>query len=222
MIHHPRPFLPGQESSSQPLAPQEEPDVLLKESALFQELFWEIFRVLKFDPVDEFAGGVAGQELTWPLSGSKYHCSGTYAAFLNAVDRVFSPLEEPRVISMNDMRNRVRRFTRELNALLKEMATVREEHACELVDEVLTEETMRQFKSSVDAMRRLLWLYIDAAARNSSRSRHPRQAAGLRRATETLRSLHHGAILSPAKPLPGSFIEKVEAIVEQSISSREK
>lgn len=116
---------------------------------------------------------------------------------------------------MTDMRNRVRRFTRELNVLLKEMAAVREEHACELVNEVLTEETMSQFKSSVDAMRRLLWLYIDAAARNSP---HPRQAAGLKRATEMLRTLHHGSSPSPAKPLPGSFIEKVEAIVEQSIS----
>lgn len=119
---------------------------------------------------------------------------------------------------MNDVRNRVRKFTRELNGLLKEMATVREEHACELVDEVLTEETMMQFKSSVDAMRRLLWLYIDAAARSGSRS----QAAGLNRATDTLRSLHHGASPCRGKSLPGSFIEKVEAIVEQSISSQEK
>lgn len=123
---------------------------------------------------------------------------------------------------MNDVRNRVRKLTRELNALLKEMATVREEHACELVDEVLTEETMKQFKSSVDAMRRLLWLYIDAAAHSSPHSRQSGQAANLKRATETLRSLHHGAGPHPAKSLPGSFIEKVEAIVEKSISRRQK
>lgn len=118
--------------------------------------------------------------------------------------------KSPRVISMNDMRNRVRRLTRDLNALLKEMAAVREEHACELVDEVLTEAAMKQFKSSVDAMRRLLWVYIDAASRSSSHSRHSRQAAGLKPGPH------------PAKSLPGSFIEKVEAIVEQSISRRQK
>jgi hypothetical protein len=123
---------------------------------------------------------------------------------------------------MTDIRNRVRRLTRELNAMLKEMATVREEHACELVDEVLTEETMKQFKSSVDAMRRLLWLYIDAAARNDSPTHHLRQAAGLNRATEALRSLHHGDTPLPAQSLPGSFIEKVEAIVDQSIPPRRK
>lgn len=121
---------------------------------------------------------------------------------------------------MTDIRNRVRRITRELNGLLKEMATVREEHACELVDEVLTEETVKQFKSSVDAMRRLLWLYIDAAARKGSHSHQ--QAANLKRATEALRSLHHGDTPFPAKSFTGSFIEKVEAIVEQNIPARRK
>lgn len=122
---------------------------------------------------------------------------------------------------MTDIRNRVRKLTRELNGLLKEMATVREEHACELVDEVLTEETVKQFKSSVDAMRRLLWLYIDAAARTGSHS-HAQQAAGLKRATEALRGLHHGEVPFPAKSFSGSFIEKVEAIVEQNIPARRK
>lgn len=121
---------------------------------------------------------------------------------------------------MTDIRNRVRKLTRELNGLLKEMATVREEHACELVDEVLTEETVKQFKSSVDAMRRLLWLYIDAA-RTGPHS-HTQQAAGVKRATEALRSLHHGDIPFPAKSFSGSFIEKVEAIVEQNIPARQK
>ena len=120
---------------------------------------------------------------------------------------------------MTDIRNRVRKLTRELNGLLKEMATIKEEHACELVDEVLTEETVKQFKSSVDAMRRLLWLYIDAAARTGP---HTQQAAGLKRATEALRSLHHGEVPFPAKSFSGSFIEKVEAIVEQNIPARRK
>jgi hypothetical protein len=123
---------------------------------------------------------------------------------------------------MTDIRNRIRKLTRELNGLLKEMATVREEHACELVDEVLTEETVKQFKSSVDAMRRLLWLYIDAAARTGRHSHHAQHAAGLKRATEALRSLHHGDMPFPAKSFSGSFIEKVEAIVEQSIPARRK
>jgi acetylornithine deacetylase/succinyl-diaminopimelate desuccinylase-like protein len=124
---------------------------------------------------------------------------------------------------MKDVRNRVHHLTRELNALLKELATVREEHACELVEEVLTEETVKQFKSAVDAMRRLLWLYIEAAAAagHSSHPRPSRQAATLKRATEALRSLSEDDSL-PAKSSAGSFIEKVEAIVERSIPAHKK
>lgn len=121
---------------------------------------------------------------------------------------------------MTDIRNRMRRVTRELNGLLQELSTVREEHACELVEEVLTEETIKQFKGSVDAMRRLLWLYIEAAAR--SKPRNSRQASGLKRATEVLRSLGQGESTCSSKSVSGSFIEKVEAIVERSIPPKRK
>jgi hypothetical protein len=122
---------------------------------------------------------------------------------------------------MTDMRNRMRRVTRELNGLLKELSTVREQHACELVEEVLTEETITQFKGSVDAMRRLLWLYIEAAAGNPNRG-HARQAAGLKRAAEGLRTLNQSEPPLSGKAAGGSFIEKVEAIVERNIRPHRK
>jgi hypothetical protein len=63
MIHHPR--YSGPAGKFQPVTrPPKDSDFLPEESALFQELFWEIFRVLKFDAADEFAGGIAGRELT--------------------------------------------------------------------------------------------------------------------------------------------------------------
>lgn len=117
---------------------------------------------------------------------------------------------------MKEMCSRVRRITQDLNALLEELAIVREENARELVEEVLAPEIIKGFKSSVDAMRRLLWVYIEAAARQNNNAR--RQNLALDGVVDALKSMHGGGVL-PAGATPGSFIEKVEAIVEKKIPS---
>jgi len=116
---------------------------------------------------------------------------------------------------MKEMRSRVHRITQDLNALLKELAVVRGEHASELVEEALTPEIIEGFKSSVDAMRRFLWLYIEAAARNAARQRG-RQRPGT--ALQALRSLRQSGSTLPAGA-GRSFIERVQAIVDKKIHS---
>lgn len=120
---------------------------------------------------------------------------------------------------MQEMRGRALRITQDLNALLEELAAVREEHATELVTEVLTLEVIKGFRSSVHSMRRLLWLYIDAASRQSNLT-SPNET--LREAIDALRSMHESGN-APLHDSPGdTLIEKVEAIVEKKIPSLHK
>lgn len=120
---------------------------------------------------------------------------------------------------MQEMHGRVRRITQDLNALVEELAAVREEHARELVTEVLTPEVIKGFKSSVHSMRRLLWLYIDAASRQSNLTA-PNEA--LREAIDALRSTHESGNASLHDSPGDTLIEKVEAIVEKKIPSLHK
>ena len=111
---------------------------------------------------------------------------------------------------MKEMRSRVHRITQDLDALLKELAVFREEHTSELLEEVLAPEIIREFKSSVDAMRRILWLYSEAASRHAARQRRP--GAPL----QALRSLRQNGSTPPAGT-GRSFIERVQAIVDKKI-----
>lgn len=115
---------------------------------------------------------------------------------------------------MKEMRNRVRRITNDLNALLEELSAVHEENARELVEGVLTPEIIKGFKASVDAMRRLLWFYIEAASRQTGPQQ---QNLALEGVVDALTSMRHSESGLPAGPAAGSFIEKVEAIVERKI-----
>ena len=115
---------------------------------------------------------------------------------------------------MNEMRSRVRRITYELNVLLEQLAELREEDAKELTEEVLTPETIKGFKSSVDAMRRVLWFY--AETRQSSPAE---RSLKLQSAVDALRSLRQDGCSSGAQGADGSFIEKVEAIVDKKMPS---
>jgi hypothetical protein len=106
---------------------------------------------------------------------------------------------------MQEMCNRVGRITEDLNILLRELEAAPAEG-------ILTPEVIKAFKSSVDAMRRLLWVYTSSSIAGQSRNPTLR---GIVNALENM-----GEIASPASAMPagGSFIEKVEAIVERKIS----
>jgi hypothetical protein len=116
---------------------------------------------------------------------------------------------------MKEMRSRIHRITQDLDALLKELAVVREEHTSQLLEEALAPEIIKEFKSSVDAMRRILWLYSKAASRNAARQRG-RQRPGA--ALQALKSLRQSGSTLPAGA-GRSFIERVQAIVDKKIHS---
>jgi len=110
---------------------------------------------------------------------------------------------------MEEMRNRVGRITNDLNSLLNEITAGRQGSG--ELEHVLTPEVIKGFKTSVDAMRRLLWLYVETAVQRSSESVDEQSLQG---AKDALRSLGAGVPLAWGT---GSFIEKVEAIVERRI-----
>src|SRR5579871_1405485 len=91
---------------------------------------------------------------------------------------------------MKEMRGRVCRITNELNGLLEDLAAVRGPDARQLIERALTPDIIKAFKSSVDAMRRLLWAYIEASSTNNSRqSSSPQQARTLQGMVDALRSM---------------------------------
>lgn len=119
---------------------------------------------------------------------------------------------------MEEMRSRVQRITNDLNMLLDQLAAVREEDSRKLIEEVLTPEIIRAFKSSVDAMWRALWFYIEAAARQSS------SAEGnltLQNVVDALRNLRYAEAPVATEASSGSFIEKVAAIVDKKMPAHE-
>ena len=119
---------------------------------------------------------------------------------------------------MKEMRVRVRRITEDLNALLKELSTSQGVNVGELIEEILTVEVMQDFKASVDAMRHLLWVYIEAASRASEGVHDINlavQSLRLQRATEMLRGLREGGVpISTQYPEGRTFVAQVQAVVE--------
>jgi len=85
---------------------------------------------------------------------------------------------------MEEMRNRVGRITNDLNSLLNEITAGRQGSG--ELEHVLTPEVIKGFKTSVDAMRRLLWLYVETAVQRSSQSMDEQSLQGAR---DALRSL---------------------------------
>lgn len=121
---------------------------------------------------------------------------------------------------MKEMRSRVRRITQDLNGLLEDLAAVREPNARKLMEQVLTPEIIQGFKASVDSMQRLLWAYLEAASyQTSHQNATPQQSLTLNDVLDALKSLP-GTAPSLSRGASGSFIEKVEAIVERKIPPR--
>src|SRR5437763_408680 len=119
---------------------------------------------------------------------------------------------------MKEMRVRVRRITEDLNALLRELSTSQGVNVGELIEEILTVEVMQDFKASVDAMRHLLWVYIEAASRASDGAHDINlavQSLRLQRATEMLKGLREGGVpISTQYPEGRTFVTQVQAVVE--------
>lgn len=114
------------------------------------------------------------------------------------------------------MQERCERITRNLNALLEDLAAVQEEHT---IGAILTPEAIKGFGSSVQAMRRLLWLYIEEASRQSHPTA-PNQT--LRDAINALKSMHDNVSTPLEGWADGTLIEKVDAIVRKKIPTIHK
>jgi hypothetical protein len=115
---------------------------------------------------------------------------------------------------MKEMRIRIRRMTHDLNALLEELATLEKRDAEPPIKEILTPDILRDFKSSVDAVRRTLWFYDARAINENTGTRHSSALNEMNSSQST------SAVKQNRGNSYGSFIEKVEAIVERKIPSR--
>ena len=116
---------------------------------------------------------------------------------------------------MTELSGNITRVTEDLNGLLKRLSNSRGPDAARLIEQILTLEMMRDFKLAVDAMRHLLWIYIEAAARATAGDINDSiHGLRLQRATQMLRGLREGGMpISRQLPEGRSFIEQVEALV---------
>ncbi len=116
---------------------------------------------------------------------------------------------------MTEMSANISRVTEDLNGLLKKLSSAKGPEAAKLLEQSLTLQVMQDFKLAVDAMRHLLWIYIEAASRATSGDINDSiHGLRLQRATEILRGLREGGVpISRQLPEGRSFIEQVEALV---------
>lgn len=117
---------------------------------------------------------------------------------------------------MTQMSSNISRVTEDLNGLLKKLSNAKGAEAAKLLEQVLTIQVMQDFKLAVDAMRHLLWIYIEAASRATSGNINDSiHGLRLQRATEILRGLREGGVpISRQQPEGRSFIEQIEALVD--------
>jgi hypothetical protein len=116
---------------------------------------------------------------------------------------------------MNELRNTIQHITEELNDLMRDLSATDDSHARELVEQVLTTELILDFKASVDAMRHLIWLYIEALSR--VQGKEPLTVMNglrLQSATNMLRALHSESVPGHLSGSPLSFVEHVQTMVE--------
>lgn len=116
---------------------------------------------------------------------------------------------------MTEMSSNISRVTEDLNGLLKRLSSAKGAEAAKLLEQVLTLQVMQDFKLAVDAMRHLLWIYIEAASRATSGNINDSiHGLRLQRATEILRGLREGGVPISRQQTEGrSFIEQIEALV---------
>jgi hypothetical protein len=112
---------------------------------------------------------------------------------------------------MENIRATVQRITDDLNLLMRQLSAADDAHAREFVEQMLTSEILADFKGSVDAMRHLMWIYIEAAAQNGGTG--AMQSQRLRRAVDMLRALHTSPIPEHLSG-PETFFEHVQSVMD--------
>jgi len=119
-----------------------------------------------------------------------------------------------------DTQARVLQMTTGLRSLVRELSFLCDSQS-QGVEEILTFEIMENFKSSVDAMRQLLWRYVESTF-GASGSRMEMREPRLRRAAQILVSLSQPGAPTPfPAPAKLSFFEHIEFIVAKHIPAPE-
>ncbi len=120
---------------------------------------------------------------------------------------------------MSQLRTRIESLTEQLNELLRELSATDDATARELVDEVLTTELMFDFKASVDAMRRLIWIYDEALAKvqSSGPGGVSLQRLNTPSTATLLQTLRASGKLTSLATSGQSFVEQVQGVVEKYV-----
>jgi hypothetical protein len=112
---------------------------------------------------------------------------------------------------MENIRATVQRITDDLNVLMRQLSATDDAHAREFVEQMVNSEILADFKGSVDAMRHLMWIYVEAVAKNGGTG--AMQSQRLRRAVDMLRALHTGPIPEHLSG-PETFFEHVQSVMD--------
>lgn len=126
---------------------------------------------------------------------------------------------------VDDITRRIQRVTDDLRAIQEELgkAAVGDpalEEPGRLLDELLEEGLINDFKRSVDHMRSFLWSYIDAVCRKEGRNvDFTLQAFRMQRVTEMLRIMRERVELPQIMKLPEahSFFEEIQATADSAL-----
>lgn len=122
----------------------------------------------------------------------------------------------------------INRITNDLRAIETEMIRIAKlgvssAEGAAMIDELLTEDLVHEFKASVDHMRHFLWSYIEAVSEGKGNDmKTALQMYRMRRVTEMLRVLEEpfrtvGENLPP-RPELNSFIEEVTLIASLALT----
>jgi hypothetical protein len=116
---------------------------------------------------------------------------------------------------MIEISSNTSRVAKDLNDLLKRLSDSRGPDTAQLIEQTVTLEVMNNFKRAVDAMRHLLWIYVEAASRAASGDiNNSVHGERLQQATEVLRGLREDGVPIRRQLSEGSsFVEQVEALL---------
>ncbi len=120
---------------------------------------------------------------------------------------------------MDDVTRKIERVSADLREIEKDLMWTPLDDAdvetLRFLDEPHATRVITDLKLAVDAMRRFLWAYIEAADRyRGAGMNYALQTARLKRATEMLQTLHHD-LAAVADPDTKSLLERVSKLVRQ-------
>jgi hypothetical protein len=130
----------------------------------------------------------------------------------------------------SDINNRIRRVTKDLQALHEELQKLsvspsdRGKHE-QLLDKLLTLNVIQDFKAAIDHMRHFLWAYIESASRVPGDDRDLKMhTLRMERATEMLRILRQRLDGPGMRRVPGatSFFEEIQRIADAAMTRHAK